>query len=83
MSNIEIEYALRPCFVDDVKEKALFHRWVDRAYPAEPSVRTGGHLGGQIKDTVGLVEFVDGSLSLIPIKNIQFVPGVFFEYCWE
>ena len=83
MNDIKIEYALRPCFVNKEKEKALFHRWVDEAYPIEPSEWTFGHKGGQVKDTVGLIEFEDGSLDLIPVKNIRFVPGVFLEYGWE
>lgn len=80
MSGIEISYALRPCTASG--KNALFHRWVDKAYPIGPSVQVGGYSGGQIKDTFGLVEFEDGSLDLIPIANIQFVPGIFSEYGW-
>jgi len=81
MSGIEISYNLRPCTV--CGKKALFHRWVEEAYPIGASIQSGGCPGGQIRNTFGLVEFEDGSLELASVENMRFVPGVSSDYGWD
>ena len=71
MSGIKISYDMRPCVVSG--KKALFHRWVEEAYPIEASVQFGGCPGGQIRNTLGLVEFEDGSLDLASVRDMRFI----------
>lgn len=67
----------RPCIVKG--KKALFHRWTERAYIVPPSPMVGGHNGGVIKDTAGIVEYEDGTVAEVYATNIKFVDNLFKE----
>lgn len=70
----------RPCIVGG--RRALFHRWADQAHVAPPSVLRGGHPGGQIWRTVGVVEYEDGTVHEAYPHEIRFLPGIFEDYDW-
>lgn len=61
---------LRRCKVDGVP--AMFHRWCDVAEIVPPSVLKGGHSGGVVKDTFGIVEYADGSVVRVKPERIIF-----------
>lgn len=61
---------LRSCIVVD--KKAYFHRWIDKSKIIDPSPMIGGHNGGVIKFTVGLVEYEDGSVHECYPHEIKF-----------
>lgn len=64
---IQIMWAGRPCTVDG--NKGIFHFWGITADVVAPSIMVGGHPGGQLAETYGLVEFADGSVKrVIPTK---------------
>lgn len=75
--------ALRPCIVDN--RKGLFHGWYYYAEVLEPSIRVGGHMGGQLATTLGIVEFENGKVDLIGPTSIRFIGsrGLMQEYCFE
>lgn len=70
----------RPCFANG--KKALFHRWTEKKEIVSPSVMCGGHSGGQIQQTFGLVEFEDGSVAEVYPNKIKFVPGKLNQYAF-
>jgi len=74
---------LRPCIVDD--RKGLFHGWYYVAEVVEPSIRVGGHMGGQLAATLGMVEFENGEIQLIRPTSIKFIGSrrLMQEYCFE
>lgn len=49
---------LRPCIVKD--KAALFHCWSDKSDIVAPSLMAGGHNGGVMRYTVGIIEYIDG-----------------------
>lgn len=64
--------------------KALFHCWSYRSEVVGESPLRGGHPGGQISDTFGLVEYEDGTMHEVKPQNIRFVDGKINEYgFWE
>jgi hypothetical protein len=67
---MKVEIELRPCLVSG--QKALFHRWVDISNVIEPSPMIGGHGGGVIKSTLGLIEYEDGATGLVHPTTIVF-----------
>ena len=67
---MKLEIELRPCLVS--RQKALFHRWVDISDIIEPSPLMGGHCGGVVKYTLGLVEYEDGATGLVHPTKIVF-----------
>lgn len=71
----------RPCFVDG--KKALFHRWIDKSEIIAPSVLKGGHAGGVIRDTFGIVEFENGVVGEVYPHKIKFAAGKCNEYSFE
>ncbi len=75
--------ALRPCTVDD--RKGLFHGWYYYAEVFEPSISLGGHIGGPIATTLGMVEFENGEIQLIRPTSIRFIGSrrLMQEYCFE
>lgn len=75
--------ALRPCIVDD--RKGLFRGWYYYAELVEPSIRVGGHMGGQLATTLGMVEFENGEIQLISPTSIKFIGSrrLMQEYCFE
>lgn len=65
----------RICMVKcrEVFKKAYFHRWVEISNVIDASPLVGGHPGGQIKYTLGLVEYEDGKIEQVSPERIQFV----------
>lgn len=63
-----LEY--RTCLVEGVK--ALFHKWVDYEKPVSESILVGGAPAGIIKFTLGLIEYEDGTVNLVPPVTIKF-----------
>ncbi len=70
----------RPCYVDG--KKALFHKWVDKSEIVSPSVLKGGHAGGVICDTFGLVEFENGVVGEVYPHKIKFADNKIHEYAF-
>lgn len=80
-NEIVIRAELRPCIVKD--RKALFHRWSDKSEIVAPSPMVGGHNGGVIRITVGIIEYEDGVITECYPYEIRFVDTVFNEYCFR
>lgn len=78
---ISIRGDLRPCIV--INRKALFHKWSDKSKIVEPSPMIGGHNGGVLKYTVGIIEYEDGTVTECYPYEIKFVDGKVKEYCFE
>lgn len=72
-NDIVIQNELRPCKVTGITRKALWHKWVDVREIVPPSLLNGGHGGGVIADTFGLIEFDDGFTKLISVGKIRFL----------
>ncbi len=60
----------RPCIVKG--KKALFHRWQTISQVVAPSYMVGGHPGGQLTETVGIVEYEDGTIGQPFPASIRF-----------
>ena len=60
----------RKCMVDG--ERALFHRWHEFCDVVDASPMIGGHPGGQIKYTLGTVEYEDGTIEEVAPHKIKF-----------
>lgn len=60
----------RPCIVND--KKAVFHRWHEFCNVIEASPLIGGAPAGQIKYTLGTVEFEDGTIEEVAPHKIKF-----------
>lgn len=80
-SEILIRENLRPCIV--INRKALFHKWSDKSKIVEPSPMIGGHKGGVLKYTVGIIEYEDGVVTECYPYEIRFVDAKLKEYCFE
>lgn len=63
----------RPCYAKG--ERGLFHCWADVAEVVAPSMLRGGHNGGQLRMTYGIVELQDGRVKLYEPKDIRFADG--------
>ena len=70
----------RPYFVEDGERKALFHGWHACSQLVDASPLKGGHSGGQVSSPVAIVEFEDGTVSMVPPAEIRFVDSSFGEY---
>ena len=70
--------AYRPCEVNG--KNALFHKWADYAQPIAPSAAIGGHPGGQIAYTCGIVEYEDGRIKEVLPGKIRFLDNKHAEY---
>lgn len=75
------EFNLRPCRVDD--KKAFFHRWSDTSEIVCPSPMAGGHSGGVVKGTFGIVEHEDGTVKMYRLNEIKFVDWEVAKYWFE
>lgn len=64
----------RMCVVDG--KKALFHRWHEFYNVVGESPMVGGPPAGQVKYTLGTVEFEDGSIEEVAPHKIRFVDGL-------
>jgi hypothetical protein len=63
---------LRLCKINN--NKAFFHRWSEVSQIIEPSKMIGGHVGGVVKRTVGIIEYVhDGSVHECYPHEIVFI----------
>ncbi len=78
---MKIEVELRPCLA--AGQKALFHKWVEISNIVEPSPKIGGHSGGIVKSTLGLVEYEDGATGLVYPTNIIFKDEKIKEFMFK
>lgn len=63
---------LRACFVEGEGE-AYFHEWTKISQIVAPSLLKGGHSGGVISGTLGIVEFAaTGRVATVDPKSIRF-----------
>lgn len=65
--DIQIKFMRRPCLADGVK--AFWHQWQTKTTDAD------GQLLKTIEETVGLVEYEDGTMHEIGVELIRFVDG--------
>lgn len=74
---------LRPCTVNG--QKALFHGWYYSAEVIAPSMMVGGHNGGQLACTFGIIELETGDVKLCNVTEIKFVGSkdLMSEYCFK
>lgn len=83
-STIQIQSSeYRPCIVKNKKDgkKALFHRWSEIARMRDAVMV--GTVSGQIKETLAIVEYEDGTIEQCYPNEIQFCDGKFQEYCFR
>lgn len=81
-SNITItsnEY--RPCLVGN--KKALFHRWNEFNKPVPGGITPIDPPPGQIKYTLGLVEYSDGQVEEVAPHKIKFIDNKMQEYSFK
>lgn len=71
---------LRPCLVNG--EECLFHTWENFMQVIAPSAMVGGHNGGQIAYTLGIVEKADGTLMKVYPGHVRFVDSL-HEEIWS
>ena len=62
---------LRPCLIKD--KKAVFHRWTEFSEVIAPSMLKGGTPGGEIKITLAIIEYEDGSVHRCYPEEIKFL----------
>lgn len=80
-NEIFVKAELRPCIVKE--RKALFHKWSENSHIVQPSIMVGGHSGGVIKTTVGIIEYENGVVTECYPYEIKFVDNKLIEYCFE
>ena len=73
-NTVIIEAVKRPCIVDG--NNALFHTWSDRCEIVPPSMLKGGHGGGELRYTVGIVEYEDGTVGTVLPYEIRFIDNI-------
>lgn len=78
---MKIEVELRPCMVEE--KRALFHKWSDKSRIVEPSMMIGGHQGGVLKFTVGIVEYENGEIDEVLPNTIKFLDEKHKEFCFK
>lgn len=78
---MKIEVELRPCKVNG--KKALFHTWSNKSQIVDPSPLMGGHNGGVLKYTVGIIEFENGTVEECLPNVIQFLDNKLNNYCFN
>lgn len=61
---------LRKCIVKG--RPAYFHRWSDTSQIVPPSPMVGGHNGGVISCTLGIIEYEDGHVQECYPSDIKF-----------
>ncbi len=81
VSSFKIEMELRTCIIG--KRKALFHKWSDKSQIVGPEMAAGGHNGGALKLTVGIIEYEDGVVTECYPHEIKFTDDKFKEYCFK
>lgn len=81
---MQLEAELRPCKANG--KNAFFHRWSEVSNVLMPSAMVGGHNGGEVKKTLGIIECVDdGTVHECFPNQIQFLDtkGKAMGYCWD
>lgn len=78
---MKIEVELRPCKVNG--KKALFHTWSNKSEIVDPSPLMGGHNGGVLKWTVGIIEFENGTVGEYLPNSIQFLDNKLNDYSFN
>lgn len=68
--DIQVKFIRRPCLVDGVK--AFWHQWQTKTTDA---IYMDGRLVKTIEETVGLVEYEDGTMHEAGVDSIRFVDG--------
>lgn len=58
---------------EKIQRKALFHKWDEIKNVIDASPMIGGHPGGQIAYTLGIVEYMDGSVERVSPECIKFL----------
>lgn len=81
---MKIEYDVRPVLIDGI-DKGLFHAWSHVSQIVPPSLLQGGHNGGVVSETFGIVELENGEIARYTPIRIRFLDSdaKFKEYCWE
>lgn len=77
MTELKKTTTLRPCLVEG--KKALFHEWVRHSDVIEPSPMRGGHPGGTVAYTLGLIEYEDGTVAETVPHKIKFIDSIMEE----
>lgn len=80
-NEIIIKHELRPCIVNGLK--SLFHGWEQRSEVIPPSPLKGGHSGGEIKLTLGIIEREDGTIHKAYPEEIRFIDMAVNHYFGE
>lgn len=62
--------------------RAVFHHWSERFWTVGESLMTGGHAGGQISQTVAIVEYEDGTVHECYPEEIRFLESKVKEYSY-
>lgn len=65
------EHEERPCIVGGDR-KAIFHKWNTYKNVVAASPMIGGAPGGQIQYTLGMVEYLDGTIEEVAPHKIKF-----------
>lgn len=78
---MKVEVELRPCIVND--KKALFHKWSDRSEIVPPSSLRGGHVGGVVSGTFGIIELENGTVKECYPHEVKFLDEKHKEFIWE
>jgi len=68
----------RTCVVKG--RNVLFHTWEEKSSIVEPSKMMGGHDGGVIRTTVGIIEYEDGIVTECYPYEIRFTDNKFKDY---
>lgn len=80
MTDIMPDGVIRSCVVThkvrgfEKEKKAIFHRWVQSVLVKEDT---------QIVSMLALVEYADGSVAQVSVKNIRFTDNLFDAYFKE
>lgn len=78
---MKTETKLRPCLVNG--EKALFHAWSNKSQIVDPSPMIGGHNGGVLEYTVGIIEYEDGQVCECMPNQIKFIDSKMEQYYFK
>lgn len=65
---------------EEVKHNAIFHHWSERFWTIGQSSMIGRYAGGQMSQTVGIVEYEDGTIHEHTLNEIQFTDGMFEKF---